>query len=347
MSRPLRIEYLGAWYHVMNRGRRREPVFLSPKDYATFITVLKEASNHWNLRIAAYCLMTNHYHLLVQTPDGNLSRCMRHINGVYTQRFNREHNFDGQLFRGRYKAVLVAEDNHLLEVLRYIHRNPLGARVVKSLGAYDWSSHHGYLSTANSWQWLEKDFLLGMLATRKSRQMDAYRTFVSKGNTEEIETFYSLKNLPTILGGKSFADWVKATFRQAGEYRESPTSRQFTPSAEEIFTLIRNYFQVEQAQLLHSRRGRENMARDLSIYLVRRITRDTLTAVGRHFGISSYSTVSSAVERARRRIRKDRQWRKLSRPIACKLSSKNYSSFIILIVLSSRHERKKRFMGFC
>lgn len=310
MSRPLRIEYPGAWYHVMNRGRRKEPVFLSPKDYATFLTVMQEAASHWHLRIAAYCLMTNHYHLLVQTPDGNLSRCMRHINGVYTQRFNREHNFDGQLFRGRYKAVLVAEDSHLLEVLRYIHRNPLNAGLVGNLDEYGWSSHQGYLSTAKSWQWLAKDLLLDMLAGKKDQQLEAYRVFVSQENPKKIEKFYSLKNLPSILGGESFTNRIKGTFRHVCENRESPEARQLTPTAEQIIALVCEYFQVGHEQLLLSRRGNENMMRDLAIYLVRRITRDTLVSVGRHFAIHSYSTVSSVVERASRQIGQDRQWRK-------------------------------------
>ncbi len=133
MSRPLRIEYPGAWYHVMNRGRRRQKIFMSRGDYESFIKVLQETSDGWGLEVSAYCLMSNHYHLLVHSPDGNLSRCMRHINGVYTQRFNRGHKKDGPLFRGRYKAVLVDSDSHLLEVLRYIHRNPLRARLVKRL----------------------------------------------------------------------------------------------------------------------------------------------------------------------------------------------------------------------
>ena len=94
MSRPLRVEYPGAWYHVMNRGRRYCDVFEEEQDFHLFIDILKNTSKIWNLKVSAYCLMSNHYHLLVQTPDGNLSRCMRHLNGVYTQRFNRRHDYD-------------------------------------------------------------------------------------------------------------------------------------------------------------------------------------------------------------------------------------------------------------
>ena len=111
MSRPLRIEYEGAWYHVMNRGRRSDRIFESRNDYLMFLDLLKEAAELWDVRISACCPMSNHYHLLIHTPKGNLSRCMRHINGVYTQRFNRTHGCDGPLFRGRFKSILVDGDS--------------------------------------------------------------------------------------------------------------------------------------------------------------------------------------------------------------------------------------------
>ena len=110
MARPWRIIYDGAWYHVMNRGRRGEDVFPEAGDFKAFIDLLQESCRMWQVRIAAYCLVNNHYHLLIQTPQANLSRCMRHINGIYTQRYNRRHRSDGPLFRGRYKAIVVDAD---------------------------------------------------------------------------------------------------------------------------------------------------------------------------------------------------------------------------------------------
>ncbi len=125
----------------MNRGRRGEAIFTGKDDYSAFIDLLQELVEDYNVKIAGYCLMTNHYHLLLQTPDANISRSMRHLSGVYTQRFNRIHHCDGQLFRGRYKSILVDADSYLLELVRYIHRNPLEAGIVENLNRYTWSSH--------------------------------------------------------------------------------------------------------------------------------------------------------------------------------------------------------------
>ncbi len=320
MSRPLRIEYPGAWYHVMNRGRRREDIFLTRHDYETFIKVLQDTSDEWNLKISAYCLMSNHYHLLVHTPDGNISRCMRHLNGVYTQRFNRRHIIDGQLFRGRYKAVLIDADNYLLEVFRYIHRNPLRAGISEKLSDFDWSSHHGYISKAKKWEWLHKDVLLSMFSKKKRKRSSAYIDFVSLGEPEKIERFYSLKNLPSVVGGDSFKERIKGKFDHLRFRQEIPASSELAPSPEKVIALVCDHFKVKKEQLAISKRGTENLPRDVAIYLVRRHSRDTLAHVGRHFAINNYSTVSSAVERTKARKKIDRTLRKHLKKIERKLA---------------------------
>jgi len=159
----------------MNRGRRHCDVFEGEEDFHLFLDILKNTSKMWNLKVSAYCLMSNHYHLLVQTPDGNLSRCMRHLNGVYTQRFNRRHDYDGQLFRGRYKAILVEEDHYLLELLRYIHCNPTKTGLVKSLDDYRWSSHHGYAADQKSSDWLHREPLLKMFSDVRCKAIAAWK----------------------------------------------------------------------------------------------------------------------------------------------------------------------------
>lgn len=279
MSRPLRIEYPGAWYHVMNRGRRREKIFVAKEDYEAFDQVVREAAEVWNLKVAAYCLMFNHYHLLLQTPAGNISRCMRHINGVYTQRFNRAHKKDGPLFQGRYKAVLVEADSHLLEVMRYIHCNPLRSGIAKQLDDYPFSSHHGYLSSV------------------KEQERSAYLNFVLQGEPEAISRFYSMKKHPSLFGGEAFKTLIKEQFQHLSFQTEIPESWEVAPEPEEIISRVCSYFKIDERELMTSRRGSENFPRDIAIYLIRRYSRKTLAEIGAYFRISNYSTGSSAVGR--------------------------------------------------
>ena len=209
MSRPLRIQFPDAWYHVMNRGRREENIFTTKKDYMSFVDLLEELDDVFNAKIASYCLMPSHYHLLVQTPDANLSRSMRHLNGVYTQRYNKRHRCDGQLFRGRYKSIVVESDSYALELVRYIHRNPLEAGLVDNLQRYQWSTHKRYLSDAKKWKWLHKDYILKLFSKSKPESIRLYKQFVLKGTPEEINQIFGRRNLPTVLGSKSFVERIK------------------------------------------------------------------------------------------------------------------------------------------
>jgi REP element-mobilizing transposase RayT len=192
----------------MNRGRRGDSMFIDTKDYRLSAELLKETAETWNARIGVYCLMPNHYHLLTKTPDANISRCMRHLNGVYTQRFSRTHHCDGQLFRGRYKSILVDADSYLLQLVRYIHRNPLRAGLTDRLGSYGWSSHKGYLSKAEKWDWLHKDYILSMLSRRREDWLRAYRQFVASEDDEQIIGIFERKKWPSFSGADRFVRWV-------------------------------------------------------------------------------------------------------------------------------------------
>ena len=310
MSRPLRIQYPDAWYHVMNRGRRGEEIFTGKKDYNTFIELLKELVEYYNVKIAAYCLMSNHYHLLVQTPDANLSRSMRHLNGVYTQRFNRIHLYDGQLFRGRYKSILVDGDSYLLELLRYIHRNPLESGIVEKLNKYTWSSHKGYLSAANKWDWLHKDFILSLFSKTKAESIKRYKQFVSKETPEEINKILSRKKLPNAIGDKGFVDKIKESFFANKTHEEIPESRFLAPDVDRIVEGVCKYYKVSMDDILVSKRGYFNEPRNVAIYLIRCIRNDTLKGVGKAFGITKNSTVGSVVERVKHKMIKDKNMNK-------------------------------------
>ena len=319
MSRPLRIEYPGAWYHVMNRGRRQEDIFLDETDYHLFLDVLKDTAKMWNLKVSAYCLMSNHYHLLVQTPEGNLSRCMRHLNGVYTQHFNLKHGLDGQLFRGRYKSVLVEEDNHLLELLRYIHRNPLEAGMITELDDYPWSSHRGYLVNEKGWNWLHRYLLLEMFSKTRKQAFSDYLAFVTQQDSDEIEHFFSLKNIPTIFGSLGFIDKIKNRFGFLSQNQEISGAVILSVEAKDVITATCRVCNVSEPELLESRRGITNIPRDLAIYTLRRYSQKTLSEIGKTFGISHYSTVSTAVERIKKTLEKDPDVRRISDEIIFRL----------------------------
>ena len=165
MPRPPRIQYENAFYHVMNRGRGRRWIFHGKAYYEAFITTLEESHHRYDARIHAYCLMGNHYHLLIETPLANLDRIMRHINGLYTQRYNRLKRTDGPLFRGRYKSVLVDENAYLLQVSRYIHRNPLEIKgaSLDAMEKHKWSSYPAYVNAVIAPLWLSRSLTYSML----------------------------------------------------------------------------------------------------------------------------------------------------------------------------------------
>ena len=297
MSRPLRIQYAGAWYHVMNRGRRGEAVFADPDDYTAFTELLREASQMWGIKIAAYCMMQNHYHLLVQTPEANLSRCMRHINGVYTQKYNRKYGNDGQLFRGRYKSILVEADNYLLELVRYIHRNPLRAGVVKRPDEYKWSSHRGYLSNSNKWNWIEKDFILSMLPGSKSVRSKAYKDFMKEEEAEGIKKIFKRKKLPAIIGTKRFIDRIKKKYYGDKYDKDVPESSVLAPEIEDIKKIVSHTYKTKSTELAKIRRGEGNEPRKVVIYLIRKHTGETLERIAEEFNMSKYSSAGSVFQK--------------------------------------------------
>jgi len=209
MARPLRINYENAVYHVMNRGRGHINIFHGKKYTDAFLVALQEAHQLFGLEILAYCLMGNHYHLLLRTPNENLSRCMRHINGTYTQRYNKLKKTDCSLFRGRFKAILVDVDNYLLQVSRYIHRNPVETHIplVETLADYAQSSYPAYLNQIATPFWLNTSFVLSILDPQENREI--YRSYVEQPNEDSLIKFYSEKNLSVILGSKIFIEKMK------------------------------------------------------------------------------------------------------------------------------------------
>jgi len=221
MSRPLRIEYEGAIYHVTSRGNARADIYLSDDDRILFLEVLAHVVERFDWVCHAYCLMDNHYHLMVETPQANLSQGMRQLNGMYTQRFNREHNRVGHVFQGRFKSIVVDKDAYLLELSRYIVRNPVAADMVKHAKDWAWSSYRATAGMIKSPSFLTVNWLLEQFGNDQSRALNAYRKYVNK--TDGVLPWENL-NGPDILGDDEFRSGLQSFV--TGENRDVPKRKQ-------------------------------------------------------------------------------------------------------------------------
>ena len=306
MSRPLRIEFPGAWYHVMNRGAGRKHIFRQPDHRNVFHDLLGETYSLYGWEIHAYCLMDNHYHLLIHTPRGNLGRAMRHLNGLYTQRFNRSMKTDGPLFRGRYKAILVDANNYLLQVSRYIHRNPLEANQSQNMHDPLWTSYPSYLARKKIAEWFVTSRILDLVGNRNSRSL--YRNYVKEDNDDETTRFYSKGRLSPILGDDRFIEGIESLLKKQALSPEIAEARiiRKPPSIDKIVCVCAEYFQLSREELFRSRRGVFSLPRNTVLYLCRTVGGHGLKEIADEFGSLGYSAVAKAVSRLNTIIEKDK-----------------------------------------
>ncbi len=227
MARPLRIEYAGALYHVTSRGNAQEAIYRDDKDRRDYYSVVFEVCERFNWVIHAYCLMDNHYHLLVETPEGNLSKGMRHLNGVYTQRFNQNHTRVGHVFQGRYKAILVQKDSYLLELARYIVLNPVRARMVRSAKDWPWSSYRATTGQTGPPGWLHTDWILSAFAKQKKTAVTRYKAFVAEGKNHP-SPWEELKN-QIFLGTEKFVEDMQRKISSETTLSEIPATQKRKP----------------------------------------------------------------------------------------------------------------------
>lgn len=306
MARPLRIEYPGAYYHVMNRGQSHRNIFIEDKGRQTFLELLGDMARLWKIEIYAYCLMDNHYHLLLSTPTGVLSRPMRHLDGIYTQKFNRVHHRDGPLFRGRYKAILIEAEEYFLSVVRYIHKNPLGAGMLSNIGRYHRSSHWAYLNQKNRPPWLDTLSVMSWFDKLKE-----YQRFMHEEIEEEIKEFYRGPYQKPVLGSKAFIERVKQRLGdKARVEEEKPESRRlFSPDLDKIVKATARSYGKAVEELKRRKRGRENEARMVAIYLGRQLGGHKHEAIGKMVGLAKPSSVSSAYLLMKERVAKEKPLR--------------------------------------
>lgn len=314
MSRPLRVQYPDAVYHVMNRGAARQKIFLDRVDYDNFLKILSEAWSRWRFEVYAYCLMGNHYHLCLKTPEPKLSRIMRHVNGIYTQYFNRRYRRDGPLFRGRYKAMLIEADEYLGEVVRYIHLNPIEAGLVKKPEAYEWSSHKKYLSKKSP-PWFSKVPLLKCFETPS-----VFHRFVLEGNEETIQELYHKKRLPLILGGEHFIERVRNHSSKITKEHARKDCRWVRPSLQKILKCVSGEFGVPLRFLTEAKRGETNLERKVALWAFRKFGDVPHVKIADAFGLKSHKTVGWACQEIEKRAIKNGSFRKRLEKIEISIS---------------------------
>lgn len=278
MSRPLRIEYPGACYHVTSRGNEQKDIFGTRSDRKRFLEYLESASQRYNAVVHAYCLMSNHYHLLLETPSGNLSSIMHHINGAYTTYYNIKKSRAGHLFQGRFKAILIDAQSYLLELSRYIHLNPVRAKMVERPEQYEWSSYRCYIGSVNPPEWLTTDFILASVtsAPEMANRFKEYRLFVESRRGYEYESPLTDAFGASILGGAAFVRRITFTYLQGREDNNIPALRRFTGcvTAEEIIAETKAQFH-----------DNEKLAKKACIYLCREVSGLKLSDIGERFAM--------------------------------------------------------------
>jgi len=220
MARPLRIEYPGALYHVTSRGNGRQAIVRDDRDRQSLLDVLAGVVAKSNWLCHAYCLMENHYHLLLETPEGNLSRGMRQLNGVYTQKFNRRHGTVGHVFQGRFKAILVERESQLLELCRYVVLNPVRARLVDAAGQYQWSSYRATVGRGSRPAFLTVEWVLGQCGKRRGEAQRRYRDFVREGVAAEAPWRHLRGQV--LLGLDAFVERLRPHLEKVREVKEIP-----------------------------------------------------------------------------------------------------------------------------
>lgn len=313
MSRPLRINYEGAFHHITARGNERRKIFLSKADYDAFLAFLGDAAQRYGIIIHCYALMGNHYHLVVETPKGLLSRFMHDINSGYTSYFNAKRKRSGHLFQGRYKSLLVDKDSYLLELSRYVHLNPCRAGITERPEDYRLSSYRAYIYPDEK-TIVSRDLILGMISSGRKNAPDQYRMFVEEAREPPSFTAYG----GMILGSKQFVrESLDRIDKESVNKHETSRKKLLNappPDIQEIISSLALAYHVPEESIASSGPYRHH-----AIYLLRKYTILSNSEIGQFFGIT-VSAVSKAVTRLTAKMRTDREVNQGIRTVEEKLS---------------------------
>lgn len=304
MARPLRIEYPDAVYHVSNLTLDGQRAFPSAKYYEAMLQVIEDTCTRFNVKVLAYAFLKDQYHLVIKTPEGNLSRFMRQIDGLYTQNYQRMKKSDGSLFKGRYKAVLVQADNYLLPLTRYIHlsgRKPDMEKPERCSLSY-------YSSAVKTPDWLDRDEALKQMSGPANKRYQNYVEYVAAGVDEELSHFYGKKNLSSIMGDekfKAFAAKKRSATKARGVSRG--VNAKWRPSCKEIVAAVAKQFKVTEQSIYQAARGpgSKNVPRWVAMYLCQELSASTLQTIARLFKLKRYGTVSTTVGKLKKEFEID------------------------------------------
>ncbi len=287
MSRPLRIEYNNAIYHITARGNERKNIFLDKKDFEKFLYYLNVVYERYRTIVYSFALLDNHYHLLIETPYANLSKMMRDLNGHYTIYFNKRHKRNGHLFQGRFKSILVDKDNYLLALSRYIHLNPVRAGITSKPENYSNSSMSYYMCKSGIPPWLNVDFVLEPFGDNFQEKRNAYRRFVCDGS-EGLDNPFKNIYAQCILGSEGFVREIVAKYlRKKNISTQVPRSKKlkYCKDLNDIAMIVTEYYGIDKTTL-RVKKVRDNKGRKAFVYLARRFTDNNLNEIKSFLGNS-------------------------------------------------------------
>jgi REP element-mobilizing transposase RayT len=313
MARPLRITYPGAFYHITSRGNEKKDIFTNERDKEKFIEYLESATQRYSAVIHIYCLMNNHYHLLLETPIGNLPQIMRHINGAYTNYFNTKWKRSGHLFQGRYKAILVDVDEYAKVLSRYIHLNPVRAEMVQTPEEYNWSCYQYYIGKKKPPEWIRTDFILGYFGSRRSAAQRGYQRYVNQLVNSEYENPLNEVVGSCLLGSQGFIEHIKDT------YISSILSNKEIPAINELTDKLSIQDIVNTVEAIFTKHT--ELKRNVKIHLCRRHTSEKLKTIGAYFGIGE-SAVCQASRRLLKLMNEDKGLQKTITKVERKLTTR-------------------------
>lgn len=317
MSRPLRLEHPGALWHVTSRGNERREIFRDDADRQLFLETLGRVVAMFRWRLYAWVLMNNHYHLFVETPEPNISRGMRQLNGIYTQRFNRRHRRSGHLMQGRFKGILVEKEAHLLELCRYVVLNPVRAGAARSARDWPWSSYRPTAGHASSPAWLDVDGVLSLFGGRSAAARERYRTFVADGIRAAYAPWKALAH-QVLLGGEEFVEKARGLANKRAHGREIPRAQRDLrrPSLEAIARKAARAFRVREEGIRRKRGGPVRLAVALA---ARRQAALPLDEIGAFLNVRSWSASHMATA-AEELAEKDANFRKSLKALLAEIS---------------------------